>query len=178
MLSKIRSFEDKVPDINDSVYIDPTAVIIGDVIIGKDSSVWPTVVIRGDVNYIRIGERTSIQDGSILHVTHSGPFSLTGASLHIGNNVTIGHKVILHGCTIGDSCLIGMGSTILDGAIIESHVLIGAGSLIPPGKIINSGYLWLGQPIQKIRPLTEEEIFFLQYSADHYVKLKNRYLKV
>lgn len=175
MLPNIRPFEDKLPQIADNAYIDPSAIIIGDVCIGQDSSVWPTTVIRGDVNFIRIGERTSIQDGSVLHVTHAGPFSPQGLPLLIGHDVTIGHQVMLHGCTIEDNCLIGMGSTILDGAVVQSNVLIGARSLIPPGKVVESGYLWLGTPAKPIRQLTVEELNFLSYSAQHYVRLKNRY---
>lgn len=176
MLVNIRAFENKLPVIAKNAYIDPAAVIIGDVEIGHDSSVWPTTVIRGDVNYIRIGARTSVQDGSILHVAHAGPFS-PGAPLIIGNDVTVGHQVILHACIVEDACLIGMGTKILDGAIIKSQVLIGAGSLVPPGKILESGYLWMGSPVKMVRALTADELNFLQYSAQHYVRLKNRYLK-
>lgn len=178
MSPSIRNFEDKLPLIAMSAYLDPSAVIIGDVTIGEDSSIWPTTVIRGDVNYIRIGERTSIQDGSVLHVTHAGPFSPQGSPLLIGNDVTVGHQVILHGCTVEDTCLIGMGSKILDGAVVKSHAFIGAGSLIPPGKVLDSGYLWMGSPVKPIRPLSAEEVDFLKYSAQHYVRLKNRYLTV
>lgn len=177
MSPTIRSFAGKMPEVAATAYIDPTATVIGDVVIGADSSVWPMTSIRGDVNYIRIGERTSIQDGSVLHVTHAGPFSPQGNALHIGNNVTVGHQVILHGCTVEDNCLIGMGSKILDGAIVQSQVFLGAGSLVPPGKVLESGYLWLGSPAKKIRALTEEELHFLDYSAQHYVRLKNIYLK-
>lgn len=177
MLSQIRPFEGKMPQLADSAYVDAAAVIIGDVAIGDDSSVWPGAIIRGDVNFIRIGARTSVQDASVLHVTHAGPFSPQGSPLCIGNDVTIGHQVILHGCTIESNCLIGMGSKILDGAVVQTNVLVGAGSLIPPGKILESGYLWMGSPVKLIRALTAEELNFLNYSAQHYVRLKNRYLK-
>lgn len=177
MTPNIRRFAHTQPQLADSVYIDPAAVVIGDVCIGQDSSVWPGAIIRGDVNLIRIGERTSIQDSCVLHVTHAGPYSPQGAPLLIGNDVTIGHQVILHGCTVEDTCLIGMGSKILDGAIVQAKVLIGAGSLIPPGKVIESGYLWMGSPVKRIRPLRPDELEFLHYSAQHYVRLKNRYLQ-
>jgi len=157
------------------VFIDETAVVIGDVEIGADSSVWPTSVIRGDVNFIRIGERTNIQDGSILHVSHDGPYKPGGSPLVIGDDVTVGHKVVLHACTVEDCCLIGMGSVVLDDAIIESGSLLGAGSLVNPGKRIESGYLWLGQPARRVRALSEKEKAYLKYSAEHYVRLQQRY---
>lgn len=172
----IRSYKDHHPEIADSAYIDEAAVVIGDVAIGADSSVWPMAVIRGDVNYIRIGNRTSIQDGSVLHVTHPHEAVPDGHPLLIGNEVTVGHNVTLHGCTINDRCLIGMGSTILDGAIIEEGVLLGAGSLVPPGKTLEGGYLWIGSPVKRARPLTEAEKEWLSYSAAHYVRVKSNYL--
>lgn len=160
----------------DSVYVDETALVVGDVTIGEDSSIWPMTVVRGDVNKITIGSCTNIQDGSVLHVTHPHQTLPDGFSLHVGNNVTVGHKVILHGCVIGDNCLIGMGSTIMDGAVIQSHVLVGAGSLVAPGKELESGYLYLGSPVKKVRQLTDEEYAWIDYSAIHYKKLKNRYM--
>lgn len=171
----IRPFEKKTPVIDSSSYIDPTAVVIGDVVIGKDCSVWPMTVIRGDVNSIRIGDRSNIQDSSVLHVNHAGEFNPEGDPLVIGDDVTVGHRVTLHGCTVGDRCLIGIGSIVMDGAIVESEVIIGAGSLVPRGKVLTSGYLWLGSPVKQIRPLTAEEISFLSYSAEHYSQLKDRY---
>jgi carbonic anhydrase/acetyltransferase-like protein (isoleucine patch superfamily) len=171
----IRSFEGIQPRVADGVFIDETAVVIGDVEIGADSSVWPTSVIRGDVNFIRIGERTNIQDGSILHVSHDGPHKPGGSPLVIGDDVTVGHKVVLHACTVEDCCLIGMGSVVLDDAIIESGSLLGAGSLVNPGKLIESGYLWLGQPARRVRVLSEKEKAYLKYSAEHYVRLQRRY---
>lgn len=173
----IRSFQDHHPVIDPSAYIDPMCAIIGDVHIAKDSSVWPHVSIRGDMHSIRIGEGTSIQDGSVIHVTHAGKYNPTGFGTTVGNFVTIGHKVTLHGCTIHDYCVIGMDSIVLDGAIIESHVLLGAGSLVLPNKVLCSGYLWAGRPAQMKRPLTEEELSFFEYSAKNYIKLKDLYLK-
>lgn len=173
----IRSFEDHVPQISKAVFIDPTALVIGQVTIGENSSVWPMTVIRGDVHSIKIGARTSIQDGSVLHVTHAGPYQPDGFALNIGDDVTIGHKALLHGCTIGNRCLIGMGAVVMDGAVINDEVILGANSLVPPGRTLESGFLWMGTPAKKIRKLSEKEIAFFKYSADNYVKLKNRYLE-
>lgn len=171
----IRPFKNKNPKIGNNTYIDPQACIIGDVEIGNDCSVWPMVVARGDVHHIRIGNNTNIQDGSVLHVTHYGKYG-KGSPLIIGNNVTVGHKVLLHACTVGDNCLVGMGSIILDNSVLEPYVLLGAGSLVPENKTLESGYLYLGSPAKKIRALTMEEKEFLQYSAEHYARLKDEYL--
>ena len=171
----IRSFRDTTPRIGANTYIDESAVVIGDVEIGENSSVWPLTVIRGDINKIRIGNSTNIQDGSVLHVTHRGEYSPEGAELHIGNEVTIGHKVLLHGCHIGNRCLIGMGSIITDNAIIENEVIIGSGSLVPPGKVLESGYLYFGNPVVQRRMLTEDELGYLSYVANHYTLLTNDY---
>jgi len=172
----IRTYQGITPKLGEGVFIDPSAVVIGDVEIGEHSSVWPMTVIRGDVQSIRIGQCTSIQDGSILHVTHRGPHNPDGFALHIGDFVTIGHKVTLHGCSIDDYCLIGMGSIVMDGAHIEKQVILGAGSLVPPGKILESGYLWVGSPVKRIRALTEKELKFLGYSAQGYKNLKEKHL--
>jgi carbonic anhydrase/acetyltransferase-like protein (isoleucine patch superfamily) len=171
----IRSYQDKTPTIGEGSYIDESAVVIGDVVIGKNSSVWPLTVIRADINIIRIGDSTNIQDGCVLHVTHRGEYSPDGAALHIGDQVTVGHKALLHGCRIGNRCLIGMGSIITDNAVIEDHVIIGSGSLVPPGKRLESGYLYLGNPAVQKRALSEKEIEYLSYVADHYVLLKQNY---
>jgi carbonic anhydrase/acetyltransferase-like protein (isoleucine patch superfamily) len=173
----IRTYQDITPNLGKEVFIDPSAVVIGDVEIGEHSSVWPMTVIRGDVQSIRIGQCTSIQDGSILHVTHRGPHNPEGFALHIGDYVTIGHKVTLHGCTIDDYCLIGMGSIVMDGAHIQKQVIVGAGSLVPPGKILDSGYLWVGTPVKKVRPLTEKEMSFFGYSAEGYKNLKQKHMQ-
>ena len=171
----IRKFQEYTPILAKGVYVDDTAVVIGDVEIGENSSVWPMVVIRGDVHSIRIGKSTSIQDASVLHVTHRGPFTADGHALTIGNYVTVGHNVTLHGCQIDDYCLLGMASVVMDGAHIQEGVILGAGSLVPPGKILESGYLWVGSPVKRIRTLTEKEKEFLAYAADGYVKLKEQY---
>jgi carbonic anhydrase/acetyltransferase-like protein (isoleucine patch superfamily) len=171
----IRSFRGVTPRIGVNSYIDESAVVIGDVEMGDNCSVWPLTVIRADINKIRIGNDTNIQDGSVLHVTHKGPFSPDGAELHIGDQVTVGHKVLLHGCRIGNQCLIGMGSIVTDNAIIEDRVMIGSGSLVPPNKVLESGYLYLGNPVVQKRPLTEREIEFLSYVSEHYVLMKESY---
>jgi len=175
----IRPYQNHFPKIGQLSYVDDCAAIIGDVVIGNHSSIWPMTVIRGDVNSIRIGNNTNIQDGSVLHVTHDGPYDYNrgGYALTVGNNVTVGHSVILHGCTVEDSCLIGMGTTIMDGAVIKTNTIIGAGSLVSPGKVLDENCLYVGRPVKKIRELNDEEIESIQYSADHYVKLKDSYLK-
>lgn len=173
----IRKFEQYFPDISSSAFIDPSAIIIGQVKIAEYSSIWPLCVVRGDIHHIHIGARTNIQDGSVLHVTHKSAFNPKGFPLEIGDDVTIGHQVILHGCKILGLSLVGMGSKVLDGAIIEPEVIVGAGSLVSQGKVLESGYLWLGSPAKKIRPLTQEEKNFLKYSAEHYAKLGQQHGK-
>lgn len=172
----LRPFQGVNPTIGVGSYIDPAAVVIGDVTLGAESSVWPMAVIRGDVNRITIGDRTNIQDGSILHVTHCHEKRPEGNPLVIGSDVTIGHQVNLHGCDIGDRCLIGMGSIILDGAIVEDETMLGAGTLVSPGKRLLGGYLWVGSPARRVRELTEDEKGWLVYSAQHYQRLKQHYL--
>jgi carbonic anhydrase/acetyltransferase-like protein (isoleucine patch superfamily) len=172
----IRHYQNKKPKLDATVFVDESAVIIGDVEIGQDSSVWPCTVIRGDMHFIRIGARTSIQDGSVLHITHASDYNPAGHPLVIGDEVTVGHSVCLHGCTLGNRILVGIGSTILDGAIVEDEVVIGAGSLVPPGKRLETGFLYMGAPVKQIRPLKESEKEFFSYSANNYVKLKNTYL--
>ncbi len=174
-MKNIRTFENFTPQINVTAFIDESAIVTGNVIIGSDSSVWPCCYIRGDIHSIVIGERTNIQDGCVLHVTHDSEFAPGGFKLTIGNDITVGHKVILHACTIEDLCLIGMGSVVLDGAVVESGAMIGAGSLVPPNKVLQGGYMWLGSPVKRARELTDKEKNFLKYSARHYVKLKNRH---
>ena len=163
------------PTLGEGVYVDPTALVIGDVVLGDQVSVWPMAVVRGDVNRIRIGARSNVQDGSVLHVSHKTPANPAGGPLVIGARVTIGHTVILHACTIEDECLIGMGSIILDRAVIQKQVLLGAGSLVPEGKLLESGHLYLGSPAKRVRPLTDDEIAYFNYSAQHYVALARSY---
>lgn len=172
----VRNFKQHSPILGERVFVDTTAVVIGNVHIGADSSVWPMTVIRGDIHSIRIGERSSIQDGSVLHVTHDGPYSPGGHPCVVGNDVTVGHRVMLHGCTIHDRVLVGMGATVMDGAVVESEVVIGAGSLVPPGKRLESGYLYVGSPVRRARALTDEEKSFFTYTAGKYCELKDCYL--
>lgn len=174
----IRRFAGKTPQLGERVLVDSSAVIIGDVALGDDCSVWPTTVIRGDMHRIRIGARTSVQDGSVLHITHAGPFNPEGYPLIIGDDVTIGHKVLLHGCTIGSRILIGMGSIVMDGAVIEDEVVLGAGSLVPANKTLRSGYMYLGSPAREVRPLSDKERSFFTYTAGNYVRLKDKYLQL
>ena len=171
----IRPFEQHTPQIHATVYVDDTALVIGDVEIGEDSSVWPMCVIRGDIQRIRIGARTSIQDGSVIHVTHDSRFCPGGQPTLIGNDVTVGHKVILHACTIEDYCLIGMGAIVMDKAVVRTRVTVGAGSVVPSGKILESGYLYVGSPVKQVRPLNPRELEFLEYSAQNYRRLKDRH---
>ena len=172
----IRSYRNISPRIGQGAYIDLAAVVIGDVTLGADSSLWPMVVARGDVQRIVIGERTNIQDGSVLHVTADNQYHPGGFALTVGNNVTVGHKAVLHACTIKDYALIGMGAIILDGAVIGEKALIGAGSVVAPGKELEGGYLYLGSPAKKVRALVENELAYLEFSAQHYVDLKNKHL--
>jgi carbonic anhydrase/acetyltransferase-like protein (isoleucine patch superfamily) len=173
--NNIRPYLGAVPRLGANAYVDPAAVVIGDVEIGDDASLWPFAVARGDVHYIRIGARTNVQDGAVLHVTHDGEYTPGGFPLIIGNDVTIGHGAIVHACTIKDACLIGMNATILDGAVVNRHSLVAAGAVVAPGKIVGEGELWIGNPARRARKLSEKEIESLYYSAGHYVKLKNRY---
>ena len=173
----LRPFNGITPRLGERVFIDPACTVIGDVHIGDDSSIWPGTIIRGDVNHIRIGARTNIQDGTIIHVSHDGPSGKpVGYPTLIGDDVTIGHGAIIHACRIGNACLIGMGATVLDGAVIEDHGFVGAGAVIPPGKTVRSGELWLGNPAKCVRTLNEQDIAQLYYSAKHYVRLKDKYL--
>jgi carbonic anhydrase/acetyltransferase-like protein (isoleucine patch superfamily) len=167
---------DMTPTLGERVYIDASAVVIGDVTLGDDVSFWPNAVARGDVHRIVVGARSNIQDGSVLHVTQDNQFNPGGFALSVGSDVTVGHGVILHGCTVEDNVLVGMGSLVLDGAVIQKRCMLAAGSLVSPGKILESGYLWMGRPAKKVRPLTEEELAYLDYAANHYVSLKNRYM--
>jgi carbonic anhydrase/acetyltransferase-like protein (isoleucine patch superfamily) len=171
----VRNFEGFKPRIANSAYVDETALVIGEVTIEEDASLWPKVVARGDVNSIYIGARTNIQDGTILHVSHDSEFAPGGFALHIGADITVGHQAILHGCTVEDRCLIGMAATVMDGAIIHSGAIVGAGSLVTPGQELEGGFLWVGSPARKARPVRSEEEAFLTYNAFHYVELKNRY---
>lgn len=172
----LRTYQNLTPALGERAFVDRSAVVIGDVEIGADSSIWPLTVIRGDMHRIRIGQRTSVQDGCVLHITHAGPFNPDGFPLLIGDDVTIAHKVMLHGCTVGSRILIGMGSIVMDGAVIEDEVIVGAGSLVPPGKVLESGFLYVGSPVKQARALTDKERAFFTYSAANYVKLKDLHM--
>lgn len=171
----IRSFQNHTPTIDETAFVDASAVVIGQVSLGAHASVWPMSVLRGDIHRIKIGAYSNIQDGSVLHVTHESAYNPSGFPLTIGKYVTVGHQVVLHGCTIEDYCLIGMGSAIIDGAIIPDRVIIGAKSLVPQGKVLESGYLYIGQPVRRVRKLTDKELTFLEYSAQHYAKLAQQH---
>lgn len=173
----VRPYRGAMPTLGARAYVDPAATLIGDVVLGEDVSLWPGVVVRGDVNFIRIGARTNVQDGTVVHVSHDGPHAkLGGFATVIGEDVTIGHKAIVHACRIGDACLVGMGAIVLDGAVVEKHGFVGAGALVAPGKVVGSGEMWLGNPARKERMLSDAEIEALYYSAKHYVRLKDEYL--
>ena len=175
MPRNIRPYLEHSPQIAPTCYIDELSVIIGDVILAENVSVWPFAVIRGDVNHIRIGKNSNVQDHAMLHVSHKKADKPDGSPLIIGEDVTIGHHVTLHGCTIGNRVLVGINTIILDDVIVEDNVMIGAGSLVPPKKVLESGYLYVGSPVKKVRPLTEKELAFLPYSAQNYVKVAANY---
>jgi carbonic anhydrase/acetyltransferase-like protein (isoleucine patch superfamily) len=172
----LSTYRNSQPELGARVYVHPSAVVIGRVQLDDDVSVWPTAVIRGDVHEISIGARTNVQDGSVLHVTHDGPYFPGGRALRIGADVTIGHRAILHACSIGNASLIGMGVILLDGVHVEDLVMVGAGSLVGPGKRLQSRGLYVGSPARRLRELTDKEIEFLTYSAQHYVRVKDEYL--
>jgi carbonic anhydrase/acetyltransferase-like protein (isoleucine patch superfamily) len=175
-MNHLRSFKGIMPTLGARAYVDPAATVIGDVVLGDDVSIWPGAVLRGDVHYIRIGARSNVQDGAVVHVTHDGPYSPGGFPTIVGEGVTIGHAAVIHACTIEDYCLIGMHATVLDGAVVKKYGFVGAGSVVPPGKVVGERELWLGNPAQRVRLLTDKQIEQLHYSADHYVRLKDVYL--
>ncbi|PCF93539.1 gamma carbonic anhydrase family protein [Vreelandella nigrificans] len=176
MSNALRMFQDVSPQLGERVYVDPASVVIGNVVLGDDCSVWPMTVIRGDMHRIRIGARTSVQDGSVLHITHASDFNPDGFPLTIGDDVTIGHKAILHGCTLGNRILVGMGAIVMDGAVVEDEVIIAAGAVVTPGKRLESGYVYAGNPAKALRPLKEQERAFFPYTAGNYVRLKDTFL--
>ncbi len=176
MSRSIRAWQGLQPTLGDRVWVDPAASVIGRVELGDDASVWPGAVLRGDVNEIHVGARSNIQDGTICHVTHDGPYTPGGLPLVLGEDITVGHGAVLHACKIGDRCLIGMGALVLDGAEIAADVMLAAGSLVSPGKRLESGRLYRGRPAEPVRELSERELEMLRYSAAHYVRLKDQYL--
>lgn len=172
----IQTYRSIHPTLGARVYVHPAAVVIGRVILGDDASVWPTAVLRGDVHSISVGARSSIQDGAVLHVTHDGPYVPGGRALDLGDDVTVGHRAVLHACTVGNACLIGMGAIVLDGAVIEDEVMIGAGAVVTPGKRLETRGMYVGSPARRVRDLTPQELEQLPYFAALYVKLKNEYM--
>ncbi|MCH8552194.1 MAG: gamma carbonic anhydrase family protein [Natronospirillum sp.] len=171
------SFRDKAPRTGERVMIDPLAFVLGDVELGDDVSVWPGAVIRGDMHAIRVGARTSVQDGAVLHITHASDYNPGGYPLVIGDDVTIGHQACLHGCTLGNQILVGIGARVLDGAVVEDQVVIGAGTLVPSGKTLESGFVYMGSPARQVRALSDKEKSFFRYTAANYVRLKDEYLE-
>lgn len=176
MSKALRAFKDHFPRLGERVFVDPSSVVIGDVELGDDCSVWPMVVIRGDMHRIRLGARVSVQDGCVLHITHASDFNPEGFSLTVGDDVTIGHKALLHGATLGSRILVGMGAIVMDGAVVEDEVIIAAGAVVTPGKRLESGFVYAGNPAKALRPLKEKERAFFPYTAGNYVKLKDEYL--
>lgn len=176
MAAQLRPWRDVWPVLGARVFVDPSAVVIGQVTLGDDASVWPTAVIRGDVNVIELGARSNVQDGCVLHVTHDGPFWPGGFSLTLGDDVTVGHRAVLHGCRIGNRCLIGMGALVMDGAVVEDEVLVAGGAVVTPGTQCESRFLYAGSPARRVRALKSEELALLPYSARRYVAIKDEYL--
>lgn len=172
----MRTYNGIAPQLGERVYIDPAATVIGNVVLGDDVSVWPGAVIRGDMHSIKVGHRCNVQDHAVLHITHAGPFNPEGWPLAIRDDVVIGHSAVLHGCTLGNRILVGIGAIVNDGAVVEDEVILGAGCLVPPGKILECGYVYVGNPSRRLRPITEAEREFFTYSAANYVRLKDRYL--
>ena len=176
MDNSISSHRGISPQLGQRVYIDPAATVIGDVSLGDDASVWPGAVIRGDMHRIVVGARSNVQDNAVLHITHASDFNPDGWPLTIGDDVVIGHRAVLHGCTLGDRILVGNGAIVNDGAVIESEVIIGAGCMVPPGKTLETGHVYVGNPCKQLRALSDSEKQFFTYSPANYVKLKDQYL--
>ena len=172
----IRPYRGILPQLAEGVYIDPASVVSGDVTLGRDCSVWPLVAIRGDVNHVRIGDRSNVQEGTVIHVSRGDGSTPGGFPTTVGEDVTIGHKAMVHGCTIGNRVLIGMGAIILDGAVIEEETIVAAGALVTPGKHLESGYVYAGSPAKRLRPLRDSERAKFVQQAAHYVELKNEHM--
>lgn len=166
----LHAYKDILPRLDPKVWLAPGAHVIGDVDIGAQANIWYNCVIRGDVNDIKIGARTNIQDGTVIHV------SSTLQGTYIGADVTVGHMALLHACTVEDAAFIGMKACVMDGAYVESGAMVAAGALVTPGKRVPSGQLWAGSPARFMRELTAEEKAYIPYSAKHYVELAARYL--
>lgn len=163
------AFKGLIPQIAPDAWLSPNCTVIGDTHVGSHSSIWFGAVLRGDVHQIRIGEYTNVQDNAVIHVT-TGKFATT-----IGNRVTIGHAAVVHGCTIEDESLVGMGSVVLDGAVVQTRSMVAAGALVSPGKVVETGWLWAGVPARPVRKLTDDEFSYLAWSATHYANLSQHY---
>ena len=169
MSGLILPYKGTLPTIDASAYVAPTATVVGDVVIGPDSSVWFGCTVRGDVNEIRIGARTNIQDGTVVHV------AAAGQGTYIGDDISIGHMALLHACTLDSGCFIGMKACIMDGARVESGAMVAAGALVTPGKRVKTGELWAGSPARPIRNLTEKDLDFFPLNVRNYVALAAAY---
>lgn len=174
-MAHIRPFDGVWPSIAEGAWVDETAVVIGDVTLGPGASIWPHCVVRGDIHRIAIGAETNIQDGSILHVSHDSRFLPGGAPLILHERITVGHQVVLHGCEIGELCLIGIGARVLDRVVIQPRTMLAAGALVPPGRVLEGGYLYVGAPAARARALTDRELEYLEYVAANYVRLAERH---
>ncbi|MDN5872460.1 MAG: gamma carbonic anhydrase family protein [Nitrococcus sp.] len=168
----LRPFNGRSPRLAETAWVDTTALVIGDVTLADDVSIWPMAVIRGDINSIRVGARSNLQDGTVIHVTHDGPYTPGGYATSLGEDVTIGHRAIVHGCTVGNRVLIGMGAILMDAVEVADDVIIAANALVPPGKRLESGRLYVGTPARAVRELTAEEREQLLYSSRYYARLK------
>lgn len=174
MTAHLRPYRDKRPVLGARAYVDPAATVIGDVVLEDDVSVWPQTVIRGDVNFVRIGARTNIQDGTIIHVNHERE-GAAGTKTTIGSDVTVGHMALLHACTLEDGSFVGMKACVMDGVVVEGGAMVAAGALVTPGKRVKRGELWAGSPAKLMRALSEKEIAYFAYSAQHYAELAATY---
>ena len=168
VLAQLKAHLDKDPQIAENVFVAPGAVVIGDVVLKKNSSVWFNAVLRGDLARIEVGEHTSVQDNVVMHIANDGPCI-------VGNHVTIGHSAVIHACTVGDECLIGMGAVILDGAVIGKQSIVGAGALVTQGSVFPEGSMILGSPAKLTRPLTAEERTWIKSLADKYTEVSAYY---
>ena len=172
----VRQWTTSEPRIGARVMVDPTAMVLGDISLGDDVSIWANCSIRADMHRISIGSGSNIQDNSVLHITHAGRFNPSGCPLVIGEQVTVGHRAVLHGCSIGDRVLVGMGAIVMDGAEVADEVMIAAGALVTPGKVVKAGELWAGVPAKPVRELRQEEVDMITWIPKHYVELAQSYL--
>ena len=170
-MNNVRSYQGLEPDIALDAYVDESAVVIGNVQVGAQASIWPMAVVRGDIHRIHIGAGSNVQDGSVLHVSHDSRFLPGGAPTIIHERVTVGHQAMLHGCEIHNLCLVGIGARVLDRAVLKSRVMLAAGAVVPPGKVLEGGYLYVGAPAKRSRILTDLELEYLDYAARHYMEL-------